>query len=446
MAGRALEVSVNGQIVGHLRESGDLWEFAYTPAWAAAENAFDLSPALPRSQLAHTDGASNRPVQWYFDNLLPEENLRVVLASEAKIAAEDAFGLLAYFGAESAGSLVLRAPGQAQASASGLVSLTPQALSQRIKNLPRDSLVKDAPKRMSLAGAQHKLLLVMKEGELFEPLGDTPSTHILKPNHVSDDYRFSVVNEYFTMRLAKAVGLAVPDVHKRYVPQPVYLVDRFDRRFDHSLGHSGDDPVHRVHVIDSCQLLNKSRAFKYTAAKVETLADAISHCRAKAAARLHLYRWVAFNVLVGNGDNHLKNLSFIVKPDGIGVAPAYDLLSTAVYSTRALANERATWPNVELAMTLGNARTFGAITRTHLLEAGAALKVARPTAERELNIMLRDISSQATRLIDEIEAESQAATSASPDPRAAAAYLAGEAQMMRSITHVVLRDMVERMH
>jgi len=436
MTGRELEVSVNGLIVGHLREAGDLWAFAYAPEWAAAENAFDLSPALPRSQLMHADGASSRPVQWYFDNLLPEENLRVVLAREAKIEAEDAFGLLAYFGAESAGSLILRAPGQPQPSESGFIPLTLETLSQRIESLPWDSLVKHAPKRMSLAGAQHKLLVVMRNGKLFEPVGNTPSTHILKPNHLSDDYRFSVVNEYFTMRLAKSVGLDVPNVHKRYVPQPVYLVDRFDR--------TGDEPVRRIHIIDSCQLLNKSRAFKYTAARVEILAEAVKHCRAKAVARLHLYRWVIFNVLVGNGDNHLKNLSFIVKPDGVGVAPAYDLLSTAVYSTRAIANEKATWPNVELAMTLGDAGTFGAVTRMHLLEAGNALKVARRTAERELDNMLRDISGLAGRLIDEIEAEALADASTSPNPQAATAYLAGEVQMMRAITHIVIKDMVDR--
>ena len=43
-------------------------------------------------------------MQWHFDNLLPEETLRVVLAKDAKIEGEDAFGLLAYFDAESVGS------------------------------------------------------------------------------------------------------------------------------------------------------------------------------------------------------------------------------------------------------------------------------------------------------------------------------------------------------
>lgn len=436
MTGRELEVSTNGRVIGRLREAANMWEFAYAPAWSSAESAFDLSPALPRSQPVHTDGGSSRPVQWYFDNLLPEENLRMVLAKEARIEAEDAFGLLAYFGAESAGSLDLRVPDTPANTARGLRSLTLKALGRRIENLPRDSLLKDAPKRMSLAGAQHKMLVVLKDGELFEPVGDTPSTHILKPNHVSDDYRASVMNEYFIMRLAKAVGLDVPAVHKRYVPQPIYIVDRFDR--------TGNDPVARIHVIDTCQLLNKSRAFKYTAANIDALSAAIGHCRAKAAARLQLYRWTVFNALVGNGDNHLKNLSFIVKPEGINVAPAYDLLSTAVYSTRAMANERASRPNVELAMALGDARTFAGVTRNHLLDAGNALGLATPTAERELDRMLRELPIEAARLSEVIEAESQAEAAACPYPERAAANLAGEMRVVRAIVHVVLHDMTAR--
>jgi len=66
-----------------------------------------------------------------------------------------------------------------------------------------------------------------------------------------------------------------------------------------------------------------------------------------------------FNLLVANSDNHLKNLSFMVSSEGIELAPAYDLLSTGTYHTRALANERANWPATELAIALPGATTFG---------------------------------------------------------------------------------------
>lgn len=45
-----------------------------------------LSPSLPRAQLAHVDGATTRAVQWYFDNLLPEE--ATYLASQPQVAEE----------------------------------------------------------------------------------------------------------------------------------------------------------------------------------------------------------------------------------------------------------------------------------------------------------------------------------------------------------------------
>ena len=107
MSERFLKIFINDQRVGQLAEQNNLWSFEYAQDWINSPEAFDLSPALSRTQLLHQDGATNRPVQWYFDNLLPEENMRTILAGEAKLPSEDAFGLLAYFGRESAGSLVL---------------------------------------------------------------------------------------------------------------------------------------------------------------------------------------------------------------------------------------------------------------------------------------------------------------------------------------------------
>ena len=91
--------------------------------------------------------------------------------------------------------------------------------------------------------------------------------------------------------------------------------------------------------------------------------DATGYCRAKAAARMRRYRWLVFNVLTGNGDNHLKNISFLVGAGGINVVPAYDLLCTAVYDTKAFGNDNAKWPNTPLAFSLGDATTCADVTR-----------------------------------------------------------------------------------
>ncbi|EQD35331.1 HipA, partial [mine drainage metagenome] len=227
---RALDGYPNDRRIGPLHEGHDLWSFQYDPAWAAAPDSFDLSPALPRATLLHQDGGTERPVQWYFDNLLPEEQMREALSKEARIDGDDACALLEYLGAESAGSLALLPPDKDVNEPGGLKPRSDEEIARRIRNLPRATLGSGAPKRMSLPGAQNKLLVVYRDGALFEPIGSEPSTHILKPNHVSHDHPASVVNEFLVMGLARDVGLSVPPVFRRCTPEPIYLIERFDRR------------------------------------------------------------------------------------------------------------------------------------------------------------------------------------------------------------------------
>ncbi|MFY7871714.1 MAG: HipA N-terminal domain-containing protein, partial [Limnohabitans sp.] len=158
-----------------LDDAGSHWSLSYDEAWRQASDAFDLSPALPRAQGRIEDGGSQRPVQWFFDNLLPEEGARELLAQEAKLPQADAFALLSYYGAESAGALTLLPPGTTP-TVGGLQPLPDAELSRRIRALPRESLSGKAPKRMSMAGAQHKLPAVLLGDELHEPIGAAPST------------------------------------------------------------------------------------------------------------------------------------------------------------------------------------------------------------------------------------------------------------------------------
>ena len=103
------------------------------------------------------EGMSHRGdvVEHYFDNLLPEEGQRQLIARAAHTSVADAFGLLTQFGAESAGSITLLPPDQ-QPTPGELRALPDEVLSQRIRDMPRVPLAEQAAKRMSLAGAQHK--------------------------------------------------------------------------------------------------------------------------------------------------------------------------------------------------------------------------------------------------------------------------------------------------
>lgn len=433
MKGRALQASINQVAVGTLQEVDGLWSFQYVADWLNSAGSFALSPHLPLTAEPLLDGASKRPVQWYFDNLLPEEGQRVLLARDAKLDAADAFGLLAWYGAESAGSVTLLPPDAEAQTVGPMRSLSGDALEARIRQLPKAPLTHAAIKRMSLAGAQHKLAVVLQDGELFEPAGATPSTHILKPDHPDEDYAHSVINEWFVMRLAKRLGLDVPDVYRRYVPSPVYLVDRFDR---HQHGRSWQ----RRHVIDACQLLGLDRSFKYSQGSMQSLAALANACRSPAVARSRLFGWLVFNVLVGNSDAHLKNLSFMVSDEGVQLAPFYDLLSIATYDSPAF--DKQGWPaQTQLAWPILGVRHFSNINRSVLLQAGAALNLAKGTADRLLESLRSRAVALAQELCAEVEAENAEIVRLRPE---LAATMAGEIRCVRAIVHTVLKEMAQQ--
>lgn len=433
MNGRSLRASINEMEVGTLQEVAGLWSFQYTPTWLRNPQRFPLSPYLPLTADPLLDGASKRPVQWYFDNLLPEEGQRVLLAGDARLDAADAFGLLTWYAAESAGSVTLLPPDAEPQSAEPLRPLPDEALESRIRQLPKAPLTHAAIKRISLAGAQHKLAVVLQDDALFEPAGATPSTHILKPDHPDEDYPHSVINEWFVIRLAKRLGLDVPVVHRRYVPSAVYLINRFDRI-------PGDAGWQRRHVIDACQLLGLDRSFKYSQGNLENLAALANACRSPAVARARLFGWQVFNVLVGNSDAHLKNLSFLVSHEGVQLAPFYDLLSIATYDTAAF--DKKGWPaQTQLAWPILGARHFSDVNRSLLLEAGASLNLRKGTAQRLLENLRSRAMQEAESLYAEIEAENARIAHARPE---LSATMAGESRCLRVILHIVLKEMAAR--
>lgn len=420
MTGRSLHASINGRQVGMLAEENGVWSFHYAGAWLRSADRYPLSPTLPVQEAAIVDGSTQRPVQWFFDNLLPEEGQRLLLSKSAKIREADAFGLLEHYGAESAGALTLLKPGEPEPTEGTLKTLSDKSLSRRIQDLPNVPLTRKASKRMSLAGAQHKLAVVIEGGKLYEPVGARASTHILKPDHPDEDYPHSVINEWFSMRLAKAMGLDVPTVERRYVPEPVYLIERFDRE-------KVDGHWRRLHAIDACQLLNLDRSYKYSQGSIETLAKLAAACRGPAVVRTKLFQWLVFNVLIGNSDAHLKNLSFQVSASGVSLAPHYDLLATGLYESRLY--QQKNWPDrTTLAWPILEAQRFSELSFDGLTEAGHALGLQKPAAERLIRQQREKIAEKAEQIYT-------ASLDEEPVPTQA------EQRCLRGIIHSVIRPM-----
>lgn len=104
MTERMLHLWLGERLIGTLTERDASWAFRYEPNWLVADDGFDLSPTLKRQADEIVDGGSSRPAQWFFDNLLPEEGARELLAIELNVDRADAFALLRAPGAESAGA------------------------------------------------------------------------------------------------------------------------------------------------------------------------------------------------------------------------------------------------------------------------------------------------------------------------------------------------------
>lgn len=430
---RSLNAWINDELIGTLHEDNGLWAFGYSGQWLARPDRYALCPGLPLLEGLQRDGATHRPAQWYFDNLLPEEGQRTLLAGSARLDANDAFGLLAHYGAESAGSVTLL-PADVTQKAGPLHPLPDDALSHRIQRMPHIPLTHEARKRMSLAGAQHKLAVIFDHDNLYEPEGGTASTHILKPDHPDLAYAHSVINEWFVMTLASRLKLRVPTVWRRYVPEPTYLIQRFDRE------HAQHGWA-RLHSIDACQLLGLDRTYKYSAGSVEQLSRLAEACQAPALARSQLFHWLVFNVLVGNTDAHLKNLSFLVSADGIRLAPFYDLLCTAVYETRTF--DRDSWPQAtSLAWPIGTTIRLAELSRQKLIDAGVVMGIKPASAGQMLERLRISMRSEATRLYQETEQQNRALISTRPQ---LSHTFAGELRCLRAITKVIIEEMVQRL-
>lgn len=419
---RALDVYLGRDFIGQLVDSSGIWGFQYTRGWVLGNGSLAIIPGIEVTEQLQLDKSTTRPVQWFFDNLLPEETARELLAKSEKIPPGDAFALLAAIGHESAGAFTLLPPGTLL-EAGDATPISHIDLNARIKKLPKSPLNNLQRKKMSLAGAQHKMLVIFTDdGQLLEPSGQMPSTHILKPEHSRpDEYPFTCRNEWFVMSLARRCGMPVPDVDIIYVPEPAYIVRRFDR--------VGEYPEQsRLHVLDGCQLLELPFGDKYKASSAENLLKLCNRCLQVAMTKIAIFRWALFNAIVGNGDAHLKNLSFHLTTNGIHFMPHYDLLSTTIYAATGQHSDE------ELSQPMGKAKRYGELTRDDVIAFASEIQIAPALAERELNKLLASIPVHADVLFEQVCSLGDYSHSRP-----------GEIRMLRQIRSLCIDEMVKQL-
>lgn len=319
-----LVVYLCGERVGLLlrKDNGNL-QFRYDPGYAGPV----LSQALPIQAEAHP----NRLCIAVFGGLLAEGDSRETLARNLGISRGNDFALLQELGGDCAGAITLLEEGQPLPTVPSTRSIDEEELDRIIQDLPQRPLAANPREgiRLSLAGAQPKLPIVIDEGRMALPLNSAaPTTHIVKPE--PERFPGLVDNEAFSMSLARAVGLPAASVSKRLSigGSPYLLVQRFDRDLT-------AEPIRRLHQEDFCQALGRPSSEKYQAEGGPGVADAVELLRSASSVPARdlptFWRALLFNWLIGNCDAHAKNFSLLYDSHSPTLAPLYDLLSTDVY-------------------------------------------------------------------------------------------------------------------
>ncbi|HEX2070748.1 MAG TPA: type II toxin-antitoxin system HipA family toxin [Thermoleophilaceae bacterium] len=324
---RALDVWLYGRRAGRLEQVDGRMRFTYAADYVDAGGA-PLSCSLPLGAREH-----DREAEAFFANLLPEGEARTLVARRLGVSAGNDFGLLYEIGGDCAGAVTLLPPGASPDDLPAQAEvrwLDESELAAALDELPRRPLLADPDEgiRLSLAGAQDKLPVVVRDGRIGIPLGRTPSTHIVKTPIVRFDD--TVANEALCLELARSLGLSAASAEVRdVVGREFLLVERYDRR------HAPDGRVERIHQEDFCQALAIPPQLKYESEGGPGLADCFGVLLASSNAlgpdRLALVDAVTLNFLIGNHDAHGKNFSLLLEDGGTRLAPLYDLVSTAVY-------------------------------------------------------------------------------------------------------------------
>lgn len=315
--------------------------FEYADAWLQAPDRFALEPSLPltRGSFAPAVGHSlhgslvdSAPDTWGRRLMQRTERREAEREGRTVRTLMESDYLLGVADETRLGALRFRRVGEETFLAprrSGVPTLMELGrLLQITERILRDEETDDdlqlifAP-GSSLGGARPKASVIDQHGRLS----------IAKFPKETDDYSIETWEE-IALRLAERAGISTPDHELIHVAGKAVLLsrrfDRVDRR--------------RIPFLSALAMLGAKDG---EAGSYPEMVDALGRHGAQATQDAHaLYRRAAFNVLVSNVDDHLRNHGFLRHGKaGWSLSPAYDLnpvpadLKARVLTTRIDLNE-----------------------------------------------------------------------------------------------------------
>ena len=337
---RKLEVYIeeDGDFVLAGQIQGETWEdarFIYEKSYLENQSHQPISISLPFQE----DAFSPFGTRCYFEGLLPEGYTRRCVAGWMHVAEEDYLSVLAGLGNECLGAVRICEPGAGGCSPS-YKKISREELLEFAKEGASKSAQFLAKAHLSLTGASGKTGLYYdnKDG-WYMPFGTAPSTHIVKQSHV----RLSgiVANEQLCLRTAKILGIDVPESFIISVgtgEHILFATKRFDRLMqEDSRVIDGKKVPFRLQQEDFAQALGVPASQKYEKIGDSYLKRVFTLLRQYSdnpvEDQLKLWDICIFNYLIGNTDNHIKNIGLLYGKDRrtIRLAPAYDIVSTMIY-------------------------------------------------------------------------------------------------------------------
>lgn len=383
----AVELVLHGMRVGVvLHHASQKNELVFDPSHQAlppfARPTLTLAQLVSDSYLSSRQSTNQRlaPV---LSNLLPEGTMRAWLSQVLKVDVNNEFAMLAYTGAELPGGIIARPlnAGEIPAWALGESQLSSTPIDVQTPPQAQNTL------GFSLAGVQIKFSGGRISGrfDLGAERGD--ETWIIKTP--SSLHKYVPENEYTAMKLAQAIGVEIPEI----ALVPLNVIDNLPdmqlpnepyayviKRFDRMVGSA------RVHSEDFAQIMGVFAHDKYQKANYEQIAALLNKYSDRGLADAQqMARRLLANILLANGDAHLKNWS-VIYPDKIlpVLSPAYDIVTTKVY----MRDEQ------EIALNLYKTKDWYKLSLSHF--EGWAKRVGLPWAA--INAHLKDAIAQARDL------------------------------------------------
>ncbi len=391
---------LDGREVGTVHYKDSRLSFAYSDAWRNDPNAYPLSLSMPLGSATH----GHARIEAFLWGLLPD-NDRVLQnwGKRFQVSPKNVFRLISHVGEDCAGAVQFVSPERfetliTEPAAREIQWLTEEDVAERLRTLRADHSAWRAASdtgQFSLAGAQPKTALLFERKRWGVPSGRIPTTHILKPP--TGEWDGHAENEHFSLQLARALGLIVPNSSVvRFQDEIAIVVERYDR------ARAGGRWV-RIHQEDMCQALGLNPMRKYendggpgVQRIVELLREQSSSPEEDVQSFLEA---IAFNWLIAGTDAHAKNYSLLLGQNGVvRLAPLYDLASILPYPA-------VDTSKVKLAMKIGGEYQLRNIGLRHWQKLATELRLDEEKLIDRIRAMAQAMPDQAAAIQKQIEEE-----------------------------------------